>query len=305
VLSPHEPTTDEHKQQERAPTGETDAPLIYNQQLVTTSFDHGLGLYGSTEHRNIGDPDTWEYYWFHGTQGQVVEIQVDRLTSAMDPAMQLCLGTSDSTTGIRAFGDCGPDMSFVARADDNNGIPHRVGGRYADPRLEVELPQTGRYTLAVFDYYGLGPNPEFEIHARGLGGVPMSSLNVLSAWVTFEEPGEDRVTVTAEYELDPLSNGIDPSAEPVTLTLGTMEVTLPAGSFDCADSGSCLYESEGPGVTRCEIGEGLIRIEGSGLDLAETTNPNELRVSIGDDDGCCASRFEGVLRFNGQALRRD
>jgi hypothetical protein len=301
VLSPPEPVATDQKLEESAPAPDVDAPLIYNEQLVTTSFEDGLGVYGTTERHNRRKPDTWEYYWFYGNQGDVVEIQVDRLTAAMDPAMQLCAGTSDSTAGISAFGRCGPDMSFVASADDNNGVPHNVGGYYADPRLEVELPRSGRYTLAVFDYFGKGPVPEFEIHARGLGGAPMACLEVLAARMTFEAPNEDWFTLTAEYELASGSNGIDPATEPVTLLIGPMEVTLPAGSFDCDDSGSCIYESSGPGVTRCEIGDGLIRIEGSGLDLAETTNPNELRVSIGDDDGCCANRFEGVLRFNGQS----
>jgi hypothetical protein len=65
-------------------------------------------------------------------------------------------------------------MSFVAWADDNNGIPHGVGGDWADPRNQFVAPATSEYTLMVFDYFPAGSPPEFEIHMDGI--VPCNTV---------------------------------------------------------------------------------------------------------------------------------
>lgn len=143
-------------------------PILYNDDLVNTPFTHGDGIQGTTEYRNINDASTWEYYRFCGNAGDVVTIQVDRTTSAMDPALMVAEGTTTDSTGIYAPYTCGPDMTWLGWADDNNGIPHGVGGLYWDPWIQLTLPSTGEYTLMVFDYIGLGPAPSFEIHVSGI-----------------------------------------------------------------------------------------------------------------------------------------
>lgn len=148
-------------------------PVTYAGTLYNTPvpFAHGTGIQGSTEYHNINQPSTWEYYNFFGNAGDVVTIEVHRTTNDMDPGLMLCFGTTDDSEGIFPFfgGLCGPQMGpSVGSADDNNGVPHGVGGYNADPRIQVILPITGEYTLMVFDFFGQGPNPEFEIHVDGI-----------------------------------------------------------------------------------------------------------------------------------------
>jgi hypothetical protein len=56
--------------------------------------------------------------------------------------------------------------------DDNHGIPHGVGGPYADPWMSnYSLPYTGLYTLAVYDVLGASTGPwVYEIHVTGVQG---------------------------------------------------------------------------------------------------------------------------------------
>lgn len=144
------------------------APVTYHPDLTNTPFTDGDGVYGITDSANIGDPATWEYYRFCAVEGSTVTIETHRLTSAMDPAQQVCLGTTDDSDGITAGGSCGPDMTYIAWDDDNNGIPHGVGGFFADPRTVFVAPATGEYTLGVHDFIPAGAPPEFEVHIDGV-----------------------------------------------------------------------------------------------------------------------------------------
>lgn len=148
------------------------APLTYHPDLVNTGFGVGEGIPGSTDFGNISNSASWEYYRFCASPGATVTIETHRTTSAMDPAQMICQGTTTDSTGIFAFSQCGPQMGpFVDFADDNNGIPHGVGGFFADPKsvfVAPAGPTPNEFTLMVFDFIGQGPNPQFEIHASGI-----------------------------------------------------------------------------------------------------------------------------------------
>jgi len=151
-------------------------PITYNADLVNTPLAIGSGIPGITTSSNINDPSTWEYYRFCGNAGDVVDIEVHRTTFAMDPALMVCEGTTDDSIGIAAFGSCGPMMTGpIASADDNNGIPHGVGGIFTDPRAIFALPATDEYTLMVFDFIPAGAPPEFEIHVDGVSSCNFDS----------------------------------------------------------------------------------------------------------------------------------
>lgn len=148
-------------------------PIVYNQDLYNTPVPimHGTGIPGATSRRNISNSASWEYYRFCANSGDEVSIQVDRTTYDMDPALQVCQGTTTTNNGVYAFGGCGSMGPFIGGADDNNGIPHRVGGQYRDPRLTFiapDGPTPNEFTLMVFDFISAGPNPQFEIHVSGV-----------------------------------------------------------------------------------------------------------------------------------------
>lgn len=146
------------------------AAITYNPDLTNTPLTHGAGIQGSTNKNNINNSATWEYYRFCANPGNTVTIEVHRTTYDMDPAMQVCKGKTADSSGVYAFGGCGSAGPFMGGADDNNGIPHRVGGSWADPKLTFTAPAgstPNEFTLMVFDFASAGPNPQFEIHAAG------------------------------------------------------------------------------------------------------------------------------------------
>lgn len=146
------------------------AAITYNQDLTNTPLTDGSGIQGSTDKNNIYNSATWEYYRFCAQPGDTVTIRVDRTTYDMDPAMQICQGTTADNSGVN-MRSCGSAGSWIGWADDNNGIPHNVGGWNADPILTFTAPAgttPNEFTLMVFDYISAGPNPQFEIHATGV-----------------------------------------------------------------------------------------------------------------------------------------
>ncbi len=121
------------------------------------------GTTGEAIFRGYSTSDSGNFYSFTGTAGDAISIGVHRTTSAMDPVLQLRLGTVPVGTSVFT-------LPPVGVADDNNGIPHGVGGFFADPLLVMVLPTTGEYTLAIWDFIGAGPGPvtPYEIHTSGI-----------------------------------------------------------------------------------------------------------------------------------------
>lgn len=155
------------------------AAVTYEGTISNNSFAMGAGFQGDVPLNSINDPSLWDFWAFCATAGDQVTIEVHRTTNEMDPAMDLHEGSTTTTDGLSA-GTSGsnPDLNHLVFADDNNGIPHGVGGSFADPRIVETLPSTGLYTLAVYDFIGDGPAPKYEIHMAGATdpGVPECSL---------------------------------------------------------------------------------------------------------------------------------
>ena len=145
------------------------APITYIGEL----FD-GDVVIGDVPLFSSGSPELWDYYSFYATAGDVPTIHADRLTSAMDPAMTLFFGTTTDSSGLNAWSSTQPGMTFLIMRDDNNGIPHGVGGWFADPIIAgYALPSTGYYTLAVYDAIGAGPGCIgcYDLHIDGITGI--------------------------------------------------------------------------------------------------------------------------------------
>ena len=152
------------------------APITYIGEL----FD-GDVVTGGVPLRSIGSPELWDYYSFYATAGDAPIIHADRLTSAMDPAMTLFFGTTADSAGLSASGSTQPGMTYLMFADDNNGIPHGVGGPWADPIIAgYTLPSTGYYTLAVYDFIGMGQGPAvYDLHIDGISSIPAPAAILL------------------------------------------------------------------------------------------------------------------------------
>lgn len=144
------------------------APITYTGQL----FD-GDVVIGNVPLHSISCPTLCDYYSFYATVGDVPIIHADRLTSAMDPAITLFFGTTTYSDGLHHLGSTQTGMTWLTWADDNNGIPHGVGGSYADPIITgYALPSTGHYTLAVYDFIGMGQGcPVYDLHIDGITGI--------------------------------------------------------------------------------------------------------------------------------------
>jgi hypothetical protein len=113
-----------------------------------------------------GDSGHWDYYTFSGYAGDVISIQVNRLTDEMDPSFSLFFGTSTSTVGLSSSFSSNPDLTFLEGRDDD--IDHL--SCFGEPLLEnYVLPSTGAYTLAIHDFLSCGPAPyDYEILVSGI-----------------------------------------------------------------------------------------------------------------------------------------
>ncbi|REE80038.1 pre-peptidase [Lutibacter oceani] len=112
-------------------------------------------------------PELWDYYMFYGNEGDEISIYIPRTSQNMDPAFALYFGTTNNTDGRSFPEDGGPDMTFLAFADDE--VADTFGGCWADPLLNTTLPQTGTYTIAVLKAWDCGPGVySYEIQTTGI-----------------------------------------------------------------------------------------------------------------------------------------
>jgi hypothetical protein len=105
------------------------------------------------------NPALADYFYFNGTAGDAVTIYVQRTNPYMDPIAQLSFGTiSDSDN----YGT----LTVIATADDNQ--PDPFGSCYGDPFISVTLPNTGTYTLAVWDFISCGDPHTYQVITTGI-----------------------------------------------------------------------------------------------------------------------------------------
>ena len=102
---------------------------------------------------------------------------------------------------------------------------------------------------------------------------------------------DDWFALEGIFKLGSASNGIDPLAEPVDVSLGAAHWTIPANSFRRGLLGSSVFTGL-VGQTRLTMavqplgaGKYGFVVVGSGAELTGTTNPVTLALSIGDDSG--------------------
>ncbi len=144
-----------------------DETINHQQRVVAISYIGSLcdvvtGTHASE--RSYTNSDLFDYYYFDGTAGDVVDITVLRTTPGLDTGMTLYFGTTGDSSGV-TYNSGGPNMTFLRFTDDSVFNPSCFG----DPSLiGFVLPSTGTYTLAVFDVQGCGFPKDYEIITSGI-----------------------------------------------------------------------------------------------------------------------------------------
>ncbi len=100
--------------------------------------------------------------------------------------------------------------------------------------------------------------------------------------------------VNGTFTLGQGTNGINPVTDPVTITVGTFSITVPAGSFQQTGDGGWLFLGTISGVglnikVTPHGGPGTatfgINIEATGASLSGTTSPTTVSLTIGSNTG--------------------
>ena len=102
-------------------------------------------------------------------------------------------------------------------------------------------------------------------------------------------PAQCRFKIKGTFFLLPTSNGIDPLTEDVTIQVGTVSTTIPAGAFGLNHSGKFRFEGSIDGIALAvkitPLGDDVFRVqaEAANADLTATMNPVTVVVTIGDN----------------------
>lgn len=219
--------------------------------------------------------------------------------------------TVDKTTGATTFVvDIDPGYQFDnALAFDSNdnlftidrvGFPgsSAVGDLYAidlTTGATTFIGSTGVTSLAGIAFFEENQFDPFTIR---------------KAEIRFDDnPPKEKFKIEGAFTLSSNSNGIDPLAEDVRVTVGTSSVTIPAGSF-VADFPKFEFKGTIAGVDvkmkieETDIDTFKFKVDAKGVDLTGTANPTDVSLDIGDDSGSFTGLFmEGKLKF--KAKRAD
>ena len=186
------------------------------------------------------------------------------------------------------FGDDGTEATVT--------LGDGFGLTFDPATLEVTAPASNPGAITLF-VEGAG---EVTVGAGTTGSVPVpfDPFDVAKAEVELgPEADDNEFEVEGSFTLGASSDGIDPVTEEVTVQVGTLSLTIPAGSFEL-DDGEFKFEGVIDGVTlEVEIepqedGTLEFEIEGEGADLTGITNPVEVGLAVGDDAGTTAITAE-------------
>lgn len=139
------------------------------------SYEGTLSDGVSSEGEVLGDynspsSDLADYWTFFGNMGDIVTITVNRIDSALDPALWIFAGIFGDDSVFGATLNAG-DAGYLGFADDQ--IPH--AGPFGDPTitLALTLPGTGQYTAIVTNFAsGASDRYRYNITGQGIVNVP-------------------------------------------------------------------------------------------------------------------------------------
>jgi hypothetical protein len=130
----------------------------------------------------------------------------------------------------------------------------------------------------------------------GGSSIARVSFSALSAKLTISS-FQPRFTPLADFILRSASNGINPVSEGVTLRINTFTTTIPPGSFTMTGPGSYSFVGVINGVSlnvQIKLKSGrayTFQATAQNINLARTTNPATVTLTIGDDTGTTSVRF--------------
>lgn len=119
--------------------------------------------------------------------------------------------------------------------------------------------------------------------------VPFASFDASKLEITLGPTSSFQMN--GSFVLGGASNGIFPLTEAVTLQIGNLSLTIPAGSFQLQKNGNYAFSGVVDGVTlNVEIkdlgaNEYSFKVEGSSPNALSITNPVTVTLTIGDDTG--------------------
>ncbi len=199
----------------------------------------------------------------------------------------------DRATG--ALGAAARDSVSVASAVDFFGMDQlALGAGGAALYVPEGMPVSAVSVIDAADQSApllasiTGPNivnPTGIVLARAAAFAAFEAFDV-----ALELEHDDELELEGEFTLAAASNGIDPLAEEVTLAIGSLSVTIPAGTFKTEHGGFEFEGRIGGAKVEFEI-EPLIdrtyRIEAEveGIDVSGVTPPVSVALTIGDDRG--------------------
>lgn len=109
---------------------------------------------------------------------------------------------------------------------------------------------------------------------------------------------DDEFEIDSSFILGPGNDGIEPSSEDVSFSLGPLAITIPAGNFRPSGAGFYHYAGTNQGIhLRVRITPGhKIRVHGAGARLDRAmSNPIPTVLRIGDDSGMALAQIRDFI----------
>ncbi|MFI4882697.1 MAG: GC-type dockerin domain-anchored protein [Phycisphaerales bacterium JB064] len=127
-------------------------------------------------------PMTWDFYTITAEAGDLVRIEVNRLTDSLDPASAAYFGDVEGQT-------LPPDGTFFDEADlflpmifvgagDDEDPPATGAGPFGDPNYSFVASDAGTYTIIVVSYSSDPGILEYEVMAT-IGDAPTAKLEYI------------------------------------------------------------------------------------------------------------------------------
>jgi len=135
----------------------------------------------------------------------------------------------------------------------------------------------------------VGPNTFQGAAYVFTGSVPFMSFDASKLRITVGPPSA--FALNSNFILGGASNGIDPLTESVTLQMGSLSLTIPAGSFHQNKKGFYVFSGTVDGVSLNvqiqDVGANnwVFKANGSSPNALSITNPVTVTLSIGNDSG--------------------